>query len=132
MNQIGTMDEQAKFVKRKYERMGYRVHSGLQFGADLVLYAHRPDLVHSDFCINISSDDEMIDFREMQSLVRSMPDLHKTLVLANVKTSNGTDFDSNGTHQVDELVVTTEHAPFRHRPKQVEIGAQKKNKRGRG
>ena len=59
MNQIGTMDEQAKFVKRKYERMGYRVHSGLQFGADLVLYAHRPDLVHSDFCINISSDGEL-------------------------------------------------------------------------
>ena len=45
-----------EFVKEHYEQMGYRVHSGLQFGAELVLYADRPDLVHSDFCINVTRD----------------------------------------------------------------------------
>ena len=57
----------------------------------------------------------------MQTLVRSMPDLHKTLVLANVK-------GADGDHPyVEELAITTEHAPFRHRPKAIEIGAQRKN-----
>ena len=50
------MEEKVEFVKEHYEQMGYRVHSGLQFGAELVLYADRPDLVHSDFCINVTRD----------------------------------------------------------------------------
>jgi len=124
------MEEKVEFVKRNYEQMGYRVHSGLQFGAELVLYADRPDLVHSDFCINVTRDDEFIDWREMQTLVRSMPDLHKTLVLANVN-ANTKDIDFNNNRCVDELAVTTEHAPFRHRPKPIEVGAQKKNKKSK-
>ena len=56
----------------------------------------------------------------MQTLVRSMPDLHKTLVLANVKADDG------GNPCVQELAITTEHAPFRHRPKSVEVGGQRK------
>mmetsp|Transcript_28981 Transcript_28981/g.32509 ORF Transcript_28981/g.32509 Transcript_28981/m.32509 type:complete len:129 (+) Transcript_28981:143-529(+) len=122
------MEEKVEFVKRNYQKLGYRVHSGLQFGAELVLYADRPDLVHSDFCINVTRDDELIDWREIQTLVRSMPDLHKTLVLANVN-SNAKDIDSTKNCCVDELAITTEHAPFRHRPKKIEIGAQKKNKK---
>lgn len=115
-----TWEEKVEFVKQYYEEQGYRVHSGLQFGAELVLYADRPDLVHSDFCIHVTRDDESIDWREMQTLVRSMPDLHKTLVLANVK-----GIDGNNPY-VEELAITTEHAPFRHRPKTIEVGAQKK------
>lgn len=64
--------------------------------------------------------DESIDWREMQTLVRSMPDLHKTLVLANVKGINGDN------PYVEELAITTEHAPFRHRPKSIEVGGQRK------
>lgn len=64
--------------------------------------------------------DKSIDWREMQTLVRSMPDLHKTLVLANVK---GVELHNP---YVEELAITTEHAPFRHRPKSIEIGAQRK------
>ena len=56
----------------------------------------------------------------MQTLARSMPDLHKTLVLANVK---GVDGDSP---YIEEVAITTEHAPFRHRPKPIEVGAQRK------
>jgi tRNA splicing endonuclease len=53
------MEEKVEFVKEHYEQMGYRVHSGLQFGAELVLYADRPDLVHSDFCINVTRDGKL-------------------------------------------------------------------------
>uniref|UniRef100_A0A6U9VYS5 tRNA-intron lyase n=1 Tax=Pseudo-nitzschia australis TaxID=44445 RepID=A0A6U9VYS5_9STRA len=120
---LSTWEEKVEFVRMHYEEQGYRVHSGLQFGAELVLYADRPDLVHSDFCIHVTRDDESIDWREMQTLVRSMPDLHKTLVLANVK---GIDV---GKPYVEELAITTEHAPFRHRPKTIEVGGQKKKSR---
>jgi hypothetical protein len=66
----------------------------------------------------------MIDWREMQTLVRSMPDLHKTLVLVNVKGTSEENF------VIQELAMSTEHAPFRHRPKTADVGAQKKsNKR---
>lgn len=41
------------FVRRHYEEKGYRVHSGLQFGCELVLYADDPQRVHSDFCIHV-------------------------------------------------------------------------------
>ena len=51
-----TWEEKVEFVKKHYEEKGYRVHSGLQFGAELVLYADRPDLVHSDFCIHVTCD----------------------------------------------------------------------------
>jgi hypothetical protein len=77
----------------------------------------------------IHSSDEFIDWREMQTLVRSMPDLHKTLVLVNVNVNaNAKDIDGNNNRCVDELAITTEHAPFRHKPKPIEVGAQKKNK----
>ena len=40
-------------VRRHFEAKGYRVHSGLQFGCELVLYADNPSLVHSDFCVHV-------------------------------------------------------------------------------
>jgi tRNA splicing endonuclease len=49
-------EEKVALVKRHYQGKGYRVHSGLQFGSELVLYADRPDLVHSDFCIHVVRD----------------------------------------------------------------------------
>jgi hypothetical protein len=52
-----------------------------------------------------------------------MPDLHKTLILAYVKR------DKEGNATVEELAMATEHAPFRHRPKMVEVGSQKKKAR---
>jgi hypothetical protein len=65
----------------------------------------------------------------MQTLVRSMPDLHKTLVLVNANTAkDNIDIGGNNNRCVDELAITTEHAPFRHKPKPIEVGAQKKNK----
>ena len=67
--------------------------------------------------------DELIDWREMQTLVRSMPDLHKTLVLVNV---NG---DSEENYTLEELAMATEHAPFRHRQVQGEVGSQRKKQR---
>ena len=38
----------------------------------------------------------------------------------------GTDGDNP---YVEELEITTEHAPFRHRPKTVEVGGQKKTQK---
>ena len=67
--------------------------------------------------------DELIDWREMQTLVRSMPDLHKTLVLCLV-TGEGDD------RTIQEIAMATEHAPFRQRTKKFskKVGAQKKKK----
>jgi hypothetical protein len=44
-----------------------------------------------------------------------MPDLHKTLVVVNVKDD-----------KVEELAMATEHAPFRHRPEPGAVGSQVK------
>lgn len=38
-------------VQQHYQSLGYRVHSGLQFGCEFVLYADDPSRVHSDFCV---------------------------------------------------------------------------------
>ena len=62
----------------------------------------------------------------MQSLVRSMPELHKTLILASVCREAGED-----QYRVDELALTTEHAPFRHRNVTAEVGGQRKKKKAR-
>jgi tRNA splicing endonuclease len=40
-------------VRRHFEKKGYRVHSGLQFGCELVLYADDPSKVHSDFGVHV-------------------------------------------------------------------------------
>ena len=40
-------------LRKHFETKGYRVHSGLQFGCELVLYADDPSRVHSDFCVHL-------------------------------------------------------------------------------
>lgn len=45
----------------------------------------------------------------MQTLARSMPNLHKTLILANPRKVN------ENQYEVDEIAIATEHAPFRHK-----------------
>ena len=67
-----------------YTNLGYRVHSGLQFGCELVLYADHPQFVHSDFCVLVLPADGRVDWRRIQCLTRSMPDYKKTLILAEV------------------------------------------------
>ena len=119
-------EERNMIVRRHFEAKGYRVHSGLQFGCELVLYADDPDRVHSDFCVHVVGKDERLDWRTMQILARSMPDLHKTLILVNLRDT------ANGNIVVDELAIATEHAPFRHKnqqAKQKEVGLQVKKKR---
>jgi tRNA splicing endonuclease len=46
-------EERILIVRRHFEKKGYRVHSGLQFGCELVLYADIPQRVHSDFCVHV-------------------------------------------------------------------------------
>lgn len=46
-------EERVDIVRRHFEHKGYRVHSGLQFGCELVLYADDPAKVHSDFCVHV-------------------------------------------------------------------------------
>jgi hypothetical protein len=70
--------------------------------------------------------DGRIDWRMMQTLVRSMPNLHKTLILANLQQQEG------GQWHVSELALATEHAPFRHKKQVVsktQVGAQRKKQR---
>jgi tRNA splicing endonuclease len=46
-------EDRILIVRRYFEKKGYRVHSGLQFGCELVLYADDPAKVHSDFCVHV-------------------------------------------------------------------------------
>lgn len=55
---VDPTEEKIAFVRRFYQDKGYRVHSGLQFGCELVLYADDPQRVHSDFCIHVVPDGE--------------------------------------------------------------------------
>jgi hypothetical protein len=64
--------------------------------------------------------DGSLDWRSMQTLVRSMPDLHKTLIVANLRRT------SPDQYEVDELAIATEHAPFRHKKAAVDVGGQRK------
>jgi hypothetical protein len=64
--------------------------------------------------------DGSLDWRVMQTLVRSMPDLHKTLIVASLRRT------STDQYEVDELAMATEHAPFRHKKAAVDVGGQRK------
>lgn len=138
--------ERTVLVKEYYVKRGYRVHSGLQFGCELVLYADMPSRVHSDFCVHIP-DATRLDWMAIQVLVRSMPDLHKTLIVATLKecSSDHPDavcFTRNNSMEeninescrahfiVDEIAIGSEHAPFRHKNVSKEVvGVQKKKQR---
>ena len=161
-------EELIAHAREHYTNLGYRVHSGLQFGCELVLYADHPQFVHSDFCVLVLPADGRVDWRRIQCLTRSMPDYKKTLILAEVvvteedieETEEEEDNDG-GTEvggeedvsssraddsiiglkekkkkkqiiKVNELAVSTEHAPFRHRSAKkgaVDIGSQKKKQK---
>lgn len=82
-------EQRILIVRRHFERKGYRVRSGLQFGCELVLYTDDADRVHSDFCVHVAGVPEArLDFRTLQTLVRSMPDLRKTLIIASVRSKD--------------------------------------------
>lgn len=127
-----THDEILDIVKEYFSRKGYKVLSGLQFGCELVLYADSPTRVHSDFCVKLADYDSSrngyyLDWRMIQTLARSMPDLHKTLLICQVRRVWS---EAKGVweHSVDELAVASEHAPFRYREKK-DIGEQTKRLR---
>ena len=46
-------EKRIQIVQKHFENKGYRAHSGLQFGCELVLYADDPNRVHSDFCVHV-------------------------------------------------------------------------------
>lgn len=74
------------------------------------------------FTFPLSLLDGRLDWRTMQTLTRSMPDLHKTLILAHIVQNEHGDFS------VEEMAIATEHAPFRHRKHNVtpKVGSQVK------
>lgn len=113
-------EERILILRRHFEDKGYRVHSGLQFGCELVLYADDPERVHSDFCVHLV--EERLDWRSIQTLVRSMPDFHKTLILAHIT-------EGVGGYAVSEMAIATEHAPFRHRRPPKIVGGQRKKQK---
>ena len=162
-------EELVAHAREHYTNLGYRVHSGLQFGCELVLYADHPQFVHSDFCVLVLPADGKVDWRRIQCLTRSMPDYKKTLILAEVVITEedaadeeeGDEEDKKGDIKADgeegvpsscsddasirpkgkkkkriikvnELAVSTEHAPFRHRSAKkgtVDIGSQRKKQK---
>mmetsp|Transcript_17265 Transcript_17265/g.37437 ORF Transcript_17265/g.37437 Transcript_17265/m.37437 type:complete len:212 (+) Transcript_17265:142-777(+) len=77
-------EELISHARTYYTHLGYRVHSGLQFGCELVLYSDNPEYVHSDFCVVVLPRDGRVDWRRIQSLTRQMSDWKKTLILAEV------------------------------------------------
>lgn len=134
-------EQRIRRVRQHFEDKGYRVHSGLQFGCELVLYADDPSKVHSDYAVHIIPSgmyaaaprrllspvisDGSIDWLYMQTLVRSMSDIRKTLILAHLQ-------QRDGQYHVDEIAMTTEHAPFRHKKRLLkESGTQHKGTRKR-
>lgn len=134
-----TQSDHISITRTHFTNKGYRVHSGLQFGCELVLYADEPGRVHSDFCVHVVPPDGSMDWRMVQTLVRSMPDLHKTLIIAHVKEVSTeleikekneiavTYGDPSQRYVVEELAIATEHAPFRHKNVMKGVGMQIKH-----
>ena len=54
-------EDRILIVRRHFEKKGYRVHSGLQFGCELVLYADNPSVVHSDFCVHVVPESKFLE-----------------------------------------------------------------------
>ena len=100
-------NERLAIVQKHYERKGYRVHSGLQFGCHLVLYTDTADMVHSDYCVHIVP--QRLDWTTIQTLVRSMSELHKRLIIVNITKQDDNDYI------VNEIMIGTEHAPMRQK-----------------
>ena len=133
-----THSDHISIARTYFHNKGYRVHSGLQFGCELVLYADDPGRVHSDFCVHVVPTDGKLDWRTIQTLVRSMPDLHKTLIISHVKEVTTDEMgeqeekfvvtygDPSRRYYVEELAMTTEHAPFRHKNVSKGVGMQLK------
>ena len=120
-------NNEINILRDHFTKKGYRVHSGFQFGCELVLYADRPDLVHSDFCVKLLpkdklSGEDVLDWRCIQTLCRSMSSLHKTLIICTVRSDVLT-----GDAVIEEMAISTEHAPFRYRTKK-NVGEQMKKK----
>mmetsp|Transcript_30954 Transcript_30954/g.61262 ORF Transcript_30954/g.61262 Transcript_30954/m.61262 type:complete len:197 (+) Transcript_30954:76-666(+) len=103
-------DREIALVRRHYERKGYRAVSGLQFGGDLVLYADDPSVVHSDFCVVVvpGGAGGRVDWRNIQTLVRSMSDLRKTLVLVYIKSKPVSGGDRNQGHGDADAMETAD------------------------
>ena len=80
-----TNSDHISITRTHFTNKGYRVHSGLQFGCELVLYADEPGRVHSDFCVHVVPPDGNLDFRMIQTLTRLVVSTGKTLIAAHVK-----------------------------------------------
>ena len=122
-----------------FTNKGYRVHSGLQFGCELVLYADEVHRVHSDFCVHVAPSDGRLDWRVIQTLTRLVVSTGKTLIIAHVKEcredlveETKEDMviaygDPPQSYLVEEIAMTTEHAPFRHKAVKKGVGLQLKD-----
>lgn len=64
LDSSGAWEERIQVVRNHFERKGYRVHSGLQFGCELVLYADDPSKVHSDFCVHVVAEGKTVKLYE--------------------------------------------------------------------
>ena len=115
------------------------MHSGLQFGCELVLYADDPGRVHSDFCVHVVPPDGSLDWRIIQTLTRLVVSTGKTLIVAHVKEvrDDVTEDEAKDSvvsygdppvrYIVEELAIATEHAPFRHKNVMKGVGMQIKH-----
>lgn len=140
-------EDRAAIARQHFSRKGYRVHSGLQFGCELVLYADSPGRVHSDFCVHVVPPDSRVNWMQIQTLARSMSTLHKQLVIVDVYPGSKDDgvsvayslrkdesendcVDDSSYYNVDEIAVASGHAPFRHKRNVVKkVGSQVKKRR---
>lgn len=134
-----TDSDNISIARTHFTNKGYRVHSGLQFGCELVLYADDPSRVHSDFCVHVVPPDGSLDWRMIQTLTRLVVSTSKTLIVANVKEVTDeitedkemdiivTYGDPPRRYIVEELAIATEHAPFRHKNVMKGVGMQTKH-----
>ena len=142
-------------LKEHFKGKGYTSMSGLQYGCDLVLYPTRVKSdaaaketfkkVHSNFCVLLFFDGDgaedgasnsyndvglgpSLDWRCIQSLGRSMPEVYKRLcccfVAERVATVNTVTADADTgevikteseeyRYSVKEMIVETDHKPFK-------------------
>eukprot|EP00985_Skeletonema_marinoi_P008523 scaffold3879_cov90-Skeletonema_marinoi.AAC.3 len=134
-----TNADHISITRTHFANKGYRVHSGLQFGCELVLYADEPGRVHSDFCVHVVPPDGNLDFRMIQTLTRLVVSTGKTLIVAHVKEVAEeivedkiedmvvTYGEPPRRYVVEELAIATEHAPFRHKNVMKGVGMQIKH-----
>jgi tRNA-intron lyase len=81
-------------VYHHFRRLGWLLRSGLNYGAQFVLYRGDPDTFHSEYIVYVSSGDATSQWHALQARTRVAEDVKKTVLLCEVSVGDSSGEDT--------------------------------------